>query len=106
MKKALKDVPGVDGTLFDHFQATFAKWRYETIALTMHVLLKFREVHETHLQPFMFEHVQDRNTINNVMATSKDNTFWVFVASCDKYVMFIFGQTHFYSLYILLFMFS
>ena len=87
VKRALRGTPEVDGTIFDHFRATFAKWRYETIALGMRVLLIYREVHEVHLQPWMFQQAQDKNFINEVMAASKDKNLWVFLASTDRHCM-------------------
>jgi len=78
VKKALSDKEDVPTEIFDHFKPSTAKWRYETIAICMHLLLKFRRIHEVYLQPEMFEHAQDKVFMKNVMLASKDATMWIF----------------------------
>ena len=75
----------LDPSLFSHFTATIAKWRYGTIPLSMEQLLELRAVHEHHLAMEMFADAQDKEFIKKVIQAAHDkemDLYEVYVHTC------------------------
>jgi len=69
VKKALALNPpaGIDLDILDRFEAaSLAKWRYETVALTMFVLSKFAAICRHHIHPEWFNNAQDKTELQKV----------------------------------------
>ena len=80
-------VAGVE-KLLRFFTASFAKWRYETIADVLKQLVKFRDICENKLNVAMFSNAQDPEFIRAVFEACADKQLWRWIAAAEK---FIFG---------------
>ena len=76
-----------DPSIFDHAPPSMAKWRYETIAVTMSFLHGMRDVCEHRLRPEMFANAQDKAEIKKVFEICADSSFWKFI-SCAHVKVF------------------
>jgi len=70
---------GVDVTVLQHFRATMAKWRYQTIPFTMECLLVLRFICTLHIYPEMFNRAQDKPFMKEFFEAAKDTELWVFL---------------------------
>ena len=77
----------VDVSVLDHFDASLAVWRYETVWSVFLQLLRVRLISEEWLQPEMFQHVQDRVMIDAAMAAAKSKELWRLMAGTFKEVV-------------------
>ena len=75
IRRKLKLAPELDQTL-KNFTASFAKWRYETVAEVLMQLLNVREVSELPLPTELFAKPQDPDEMATVMAACRDKPFW------------------------------
>jgi len=64
IKSANRGVADINWHLLDSFPCTMAKWRYETVALTMFWLAKLRVISQTRVRREMFANAQDKNFID------------------------------------------
>ena len=67
-----------------YFTATFAKWRYETLADVTRQLLRLRHLCEHELDPALFSAAQDPEFIREVFAACKDPFFWKWIKAAEK----------------------
>ena len=83
----------IDPRIFEHFRATLAKWRYETICIVMRELLIFRRVCQEHISIELFANAQDKTFIQKVVLACKDADLWTFIAAtCDRIFGFCEGH--------------
>ena len=82
IKKLLRH-SGLDLSCLDHFTASFATWRYETVCDVFMQLLQIRAIAEHHLREEMFQHVQDRESVQAAILGCKNKQLWRFV-SCAQ----------------------
>ena len=61
------------------FRATFAKWRYETIALAMCELLRLRRICQRHIRVEWFSNPQDGEQLQGVLHACTDEWLWRFM---------------------------
>jgi len=61
------------------FRGTFAKWRYETIALSMSELLQLRIICQRHMRVEWFNNAQDREQLKAVFDACGDEWLWHFM---------------------------
>ena len=76
----------IPAVLFEHFQATIAKWRYETIPICMRALDRWRHVLYDLLQEAWFENTQDKEFLKSVFKAAKDREMWIFISACLRYI--------------------
>ena len=69
-----------------HFRASFAKWRYETIALTLECLLVLRQICEEDIQLEWFQNVRDREQLNATVVACKDKPLWRLLAGANEHI--------------------
>jgi len=74
-----------DKTLL-HFSVSFAKWRYETLAVVLEALLKLRQICEEDMAIEWFENPQDREEINKVVVACKDKPLWRLFGALHTYI--------------------
>jgi len=83
MKKAIRDM---NTAVLTHFTASLAKWRYETVNTVFFQMLGVRQICEEGVEPFMFQHVQDRETVQAAIAACKCPPMWRFIASSYTHI--------------------
>ena len=71
---------GFDVRQLDHFGAQVAKWRYETVPLTMRELLRLKEPSQR-LREDLFPNAQDKVEIRKAVEAGHDNELWFFMQS-------------------------
>ena len=74
--KHLKKMTDISVQCLDHFSASFAKWRYETLDTVMSQLLDMREVSQHGMRPELFQHFQDTELITEVLKHCNDGRLW------------------------------
>jgi len=86
--EALKIAPpdDFDVTKLQHFCCTMAKWRYETITVTMETLNVFRNLFERHLKYEWFQNAQDREMLKSVFDAAADPFLWKFMCAAAREV--------------------
>ena len=83
IQRALRDRPPPDFGLstLDHFSVSMAKWRYETVTVTMVELLKFRTLCERYMTEAWFANVKDKEVLRRVFDACRD-VFFLAVPQC------------------------
>jgi len=71
---------GMDTSPLKSFGASFAKWRYETIAAVTKALSKVRPFAETIVVPEMFIHAQDREKVHKATTRCRDSKLQKFIS--------------------------
>ena len=74
-----------DKTLLS-FNASFAKWRYETITVVLECLLHLRQICEEDLCLEWFTNPQDRAFINRVVVACKDKPLWRLLSATHRFI--------------------
>lgn len=59
-----------------HLLVSFAKWRYETIAVVLEALLPLRRICEVYVQAEIFKNCQDRALLAAFARACKDQALW------------------------------
>ncbi|CAK0911592.1 unnamed protein product [Prorocentrum cordatum] len=77
---------GVNLDLFDHFPASIAKWRCETIPVVMRELLGRRYICEHCVDLALFPDAQDRQQLQTVVAACRDKKLWQFMQCAYRYI--------------------
>ena len=86
MQKVIEAAPvEFDRRELDHFSATFAKWRFQTIPLAQFDLLRLR-VPSQYIREEFFADSQDTTLIKKVVAAAADHEFWAFLSSSYEFV--------------------
>ena len=75
------------------FTATFAKWRYETLAEVMSQLLQLRRFHEECFSPELFPHSQDAALLEGALVASRARPFWRWMSATYKYIIWSLEQS-------------
>ena len=68
-------------SLMQSFNASFAKWRYETVPAVLSHLLPLRELCETYLDFALFAKCQDQEETRAWMLACRDKDFWQWAAA-------------------------
>ena len=68
-------------SLTEHFNASFAKWRYETVPHVQSQLLPRRELCQRFLDFALFAQAQDKEGIKAWMRACRDEEFWQWTAA-------------------------
>jgi hypothetical protein len=76
-------IPGLT-RLLANFTATFAKWRYETLANVCRQLNRLRVLCEEHFVEGIFENVQDKSLLDNVIVACRNKGLWKWISMGDK----------------------
>jgi len=85
IQKMLRGKP-VDRSLLDHFDASLATWRYETVWSVFGQLLKIRSISEDWVEILWFQSVQDRELLQGAIRAMKDKPLWRFMAASFREV--------------------
>ena len=72
-------VPDAELAVLQRFGATMAKWRYQTIALSMEELRGYRTIAERHMTEAWFSNAQDRESLKAVFDACRDESLWRFL---------------------------
>ena len=83
---ALRDRPDVDASVLKTFDGSFAKWRYETLAVNLKTLAKYRAICENHVTREWFQNVQDAHQLETVLLACADKEFWRWVVCSSREV--------------------
>jgi hypothetical protein len=67
-------------TCLKTFEASFAKWRYETLATVIEELLPYRDICENRIAKEMFPDVQDRKAMDKALTACKIPWLWRWIA--------------------------
>ena len=78
---------GIDvGTRLDNFNASFAKWRYETLSVVFLDLLKLEPIVE-HIDICLFKDAQDKQVVAEAIDGCKDKSLWAFMNLASELVI-------------------
>jgi len=77
---------GMDTRALRSFTASFAKWRYETIADVTESLSKVRIFAETVVVPEMFNHAQDREKVKSAIDRCRDAKLQKFISVSYRFL--------------------
>ena len=80
-----RGIPDAELAELDHFSATTAKWRYQTIAFCMASISRCRAA-LAHVVPEMFANVKDRVTIEGALNAINDEFFLPYVTCASREV--------------------
>jgi len=75
-----------DTKCLDHFQASFLKWRFETLAVAVQELVPLREVCG-HLREEQFPDIQDKVELRKVVAAAGDQRLWRWICGPGRRVL-------------------
>jgi hypothetical protein len=78
---------GIDLAPLQHWTASFAKWRYETISEVFRQINLYADICGRGVRPEMFNNFQDRALLASVLKTCKDDCLFLFY-SCSYEYMF------------------
>jgi len=75
---------GVPDAGLKSFRASFAKWRYETIAAVTKELARVRVYAENVVEVELFQHAQDREKVTKAIGRCKDKKLQIFTEVTEK----------------------
>ena len=91
----IEKITDVNPDILNKFEATFAKWRYETIARVMKSLLFLRRLCQCYMKQMWFNNPQDAEEIKAVLDACSDSFLWSFMQVAYKEVFApMEGQRH------------
>jgi len=71
----------------EHFEASFIKWRYQSVAVAIDELLLLRQICEDHFVEELFNDVKDKASLRKAVEAAKDKAFWRWLAVPGKRVV-------------------
>ena len=77
---------GVDTSVAKTFSASFAKWRYETVAHVCSSLAAVRQISERVVALELFNNPQDRNVVEAGVKGCRDAKLQSWIAATDKHL--------------------
>jgi len=88
MQDALQLHPPEDFELreLEHLSCSLAKWRYETIAATTAILVRFRVLFQRHIRAEWFSKAQDKEQLRKMLHAADDEFLWKFLAVSSREV--------------------
>ncbi|CAK0904653.1 unnamed protein product, partial [Prorocentrum cordatum] len=63
------------------FTASFAKWRYETVADVVCQLAELRDLCELHMHESLFPNIQERELLRDVLVACRDRSLWKWICA-------------------------
>ena len=85
LRRALRK-KGIDVSKLEHFGATIAKWRYQTVPLAQCALLELRYICQLHMSREFFAHSKDQTFIKSVFDVCEDQWFWIYMEGSYTFV--------------------
>ena len=87
VKRVTRTFPDVNPKDLEHFTATVAKLRFETVDWCLKALKKVRTASETYVRLEIFANVKDRASLEETCRACRDSELWRFIAVVSDLVM-------------------